>query len=143
MLFRSLGPGESYPDKAASQKVGIWSVSSVAYLQTPYDVPQENGNRLDTRWVKITNSRQQGRGIRVRRLCTANSELFSFAASRHSAETIQTAKHPADLIEEDALLLRLDIKVAGVGTGACGPGVRPDFLVKCEKTQFAFELELL
>jgi beta-galactosidase len=143
VTWYGLGPGESYPDKAASQQVGIWRVNSVADLQTPYDVPQENGNRLDTRWVKFSNSRQQGHGIRVRRIYAADSELFSFAASRHSAETIQSAKHPTDLIEEDALFVRLDAKVAGVGTGACGPGVRPDLLVKCKKTQFAFELESL
>lgn len=135
------GPGESYPDKAASQSVGIWSVDSVAELQTCYDVPQENGNRLDTQWVKFGNSKKNGVGIRARRISEATMDTFSFVASHHSAETLQAAKHPTDLVEEDALLVRLDYKVAGVGTAACGPGVRPDHLVRCEEARFAFELE--
>ncbi|MCV5153381.1 beta-galactosidase small subunit, partial [Escherichia coli] len=49
--------------------------------------------------------------------------------------------HPCDLVEEDATLLRLDAKVAGVGTAACGPGVREDLLVKVEEMKFSFVLE--
>lgn len=134
------GPGESYPDKAASQQIGIWATDSIDALQTPYDVPQENGNRMDTQWVKFGDSRRRGTAIRVQRIGGSEPETFSFVASRHSAETIQAAKHPNDLVEEDALLVRLDYKVAGVGTAACGPGVRPDLLVKCEEASFAFEL---
>lgn len=136
-----LGPGESYPDKKSSQRIGIWSVESVADLQTPYDVPQENGNRMDTRWVKLSSSQVHPWGIRARRI--GEPATFSFVATHHSAKTIQAAKHPPDLVEEDATLLRLDVEVAGVGTGACGPGVREDLMVRCKEMSFGFELESL
>ncbi|KAF5024445.1 hypothetical protein F66182_3531 [Fusarium sp. NRRL 66182] len=135
-----LGPGESYPDKKTSQRVGIWSVESISELQVPYDVPQENGNREDTRWVTLRDSKSPSIGLRASRLDGAH---FSFAASHHRDSTIQNAKHPPDLEEEDAVFLRLDTKVAGVGTGACGPGVRDDLLVKTEETTFGFLLEPL
>ncbi|CAG8030575.1 unnamed protein product, partial [Penicillium nalgiovense] len=48
-----LGPGESYPDKKIAQKFGLWNVDDIASLQTVYDIPQENGNRMDTAWVEI------------------------------------------------------------------------------------------
>ncbi|KAK1757770.1 beta-galactosidase [Echria macrotheca] len=139
-----LGPGESYPDKRSAQAVGVWS-GSVDGLQTPYEVPQENGNRMGTRWVRVSDPGRQ-RGVRA----IAGEETdwsdnceraFSFAASRHATEMLQSAKHPCDLVEEDATLLRLDAKVAGVGTAACGPGVREDLLVRVEEMKFSFVLE--
>lgn len=135
------GPGESYPDKKSSQRIGVWQVDSVTDLHTPYDVPQENGNRMDTRWVKLTTTQPQPSGLRARRI--GDDATFSFVAGRHSAETIQAARHPTDLVEEDATLLRLDVEVAGVGTAACGPGVREDLMVRCKDMSFGFELEYI
>ncbi|KAF4969033.1 hypothetical protein FSARC_3687 [Fusarium sarcochroum] len=135
-----LGPGESYPDKKDSQRVGIWDVESISELQTPYDVPQENGNREDTRWVSLRDSKSPSIGLRATRLDGAH---FSFAASNHRDSTIQDAKHPPDLKEEDAVFVKLDAKVAGVGTGACGPAVREDLMVKTEETTFGFLIQPL
>jgi len=123
-----LGPGEAYADKRAAQRIGIWT-ANIDELQNPYEVPQENGNRMDTRWLRISDERGEG-GIKLRMVSTGLEEaqeqeqgLFEWALSRYSAETLEAAKHPCDLIgkEEDAVLLRLDKKMAGVGTGACGP----------------------
>jgi beta-galactosidase len=134
-----LGPGESYPDKRGAQRIGIWEVDSVAELHTPYEVPQEGGNRMGTRWVTIRDA--QGSGLRASAGKDTNGEFFSFRASRYADLTVQEAKHPCDLVEEEATLLRLDAKVAGVGTAACGPGVREDLLVKTGEMKFAFRLE--
>ncbi|KAH7313558.1 glycosyl hydrolases family 2, TIM barrel domain-containing protein [Stachybotrys elegans] len=135
-----LGPGESYPDKKSSQRVGVWSVDKVTDLHTAYDVPQENGNREDTQWVTLQTNQPYGSGLRARRV---GDEGFSFKASRQRDEVVQAARHPPDLVDENATLLRLDAKVAGVGTAACGPGVRDDLLVKTEEISFGFELEAI
>lgn len=132
-----LGPGESYPDKKDSQRTGVWTADSVRDLQTPYEVPQENANRMEARYVTLTDSHDAG----VRAVAQGFEGGFSWAASNHSAATVQAARHPPDLVEEDATLLRLDYKVAGVGTGACGPAVREDLLVKTEDISFGFVLE--
>ena len=139
-----LGPGESYPDKRAAARVGIWGPMSVPDLQTPYDVPQENGNRMDSRWLKLTGN--TGAGIQATPMAAGGAgsrplASFSWAASHHSPETIESAKHPPDLFEEDATILRLDAKVAGVGTAACGPGVREHQLVTVEEMSFGFKIE--
>lgn len=145
--WQGLGPGESYPDKRLAQRVGIWEVDSVDELQTDYEVPQENGNRMGTRWVSISDG-QSKTGLRAiaseKGDWSANTDReFSFLATRHSAETIQLAAHPCDLFQENATLVRLDAKVAGVGTAACGPGVREDLLAKVEEMKFGFVLEAL
>ncbi|RTE84746.1 hypothetical protein BHE90_000793 [Fusarium euwallaceae] len=136
-----LGPGESYPDKRSSQKRGIWSTSSVSGLQILYDLPQENGNRMETRWLTLSN--ECGLGIRATSIQGANRDEFNWTATQHSAKTIQAAKHPCDLVEEDATILRLDAEVAGVGTGACGPGVDERHLVHMREVEFGFKLEAL
>ncbi|KAF4945848.1 hypothetical protein FSARC_14337, partial [Fusarium sarcochroum] len=90
-----LGPGESYPDKRNSQKRGIWSASSISELQVPYDIPQENGNRMETRWLTLSNA--YGLGIRATSIHGADRDEFNWTATRHSAKIIQAAKHPCDL----------------------------------------------
>ncbi len=138
-----LGPGESYPDKRAAQRVGIWSAGSVEELHTPYEVPQEGGNRMGTRWIRIEG--EGGGGLRASAGAAQWSENcereFSFKVGRYGDAAVQAAKHPCDLVEEEATLLRLDARVAGVGTAACGPGVREDLLVPVEEMEFGFCLE--
>ncbi|KAL2180602.1 glycoside hydrolase family 2 protein [Thermothelomyces heterothallicus CBS 202.75] len=147
-----LGPGESYPDKCSAQRVGVWTAESVDVLQTPYEVPQEGGNRMGTRWVTLRERGPAGVGLRVTKAegeWSRNCEIepaasaggFSFRAGRYRDAVVAAAKHPCDLVPEDATLLRLDARVAGVGTGACGPGVREDLLVPAEDYEFGFLLE--
>ncbi|EEU41482.1 uncharacterized protein NECHADRAFT_54019 [Fusarium vanettenii 77-13-4] len=138
-----LGPGESYPDKKLSQRVGIWGVESVSDLHVHYDVPQENGNRMEARWLTLRDAKSPSIGLKATRLGTGEQSHFNFVVSRHRDDTIQKAKHPHNLYEEDATLFRLDAKVAGVGTAACGPGVRDDLLVKTEEVSFDFLIEPL
>lgn len=131
-----LGPGESYPDKRGAQRIGIWS-STVENLATAYDVPQENGNRMETRWLKLSDDYDAG----IKATLSSASQKFSWTASRHGAEALEHAKHPCDLVAEDATLLNLSAKVAGVGSAACGPGVREDLQVKVQDDEFEFVLE--
>lgn len=135
------GPGESYSDKKLSQKVGVYT-ASVEQLHTPYEHPQEGGNRTDTRWVRMGDRR--GWGVRASRVAidaAEPTELFQWVASRYSAEALQKASHPRDLVPEKCVRLRLDAHSAGVGTGACGPTMLDQYRVKCQEMQFGFELE--
>ncbi|TVY89080.1 Beta-galactosidase [Lachnellula willkommii] len=138
------GPGESYPDKRSSQKVGIWSMD-VEALETAYEHPQENGNRVDTRWVTIADL--QGAGLRVTRevehahIAPDIERTFQWSAGRYTAAALEAAKHPCDLVAQDATLLELNAEGAGVGSAACGPGVAEEFQVKCCEMEFGFLLE--
>lgn len=135
-----LGPGEAYPDKKSSQRVGVYQ-SNTGDLHTPYEVPQEGGNRMETRWLQATDER--GCGLRVIRLEETNddrSTVFHWAASRYSAEAIEKARHLNELRSEKSVHIRLDIETAGVGTGACGPRTLEQYQVKCEERRFCFRL---
>ena len=53
--FYGRGPVENYSDRNNSQFLGIYK-SSVADQYFPYIRPQENGNKTDVRWWRVTNS---------------------------------------------------------------------------------------
>lgn len=137
-----LGPGEAYADKKRAQKVGIYKATT-SELHTPYEVPQEGGNRMETRWLKMRGGR--GWGLRVTRESEPSdnddSHLFQWVATRYSAEAVEAAKHACDLVPENLVYLRLDIESSGVGTGACGPRILEKYQVKCEERKFTFRIE--
>jgi beta-galactosidase len=133
------GPEESYADKKDSQKIGIYTQETNS-LHTPYEVPQENGNRADTRWMVIAN--QQGTlGIKTTRTGKYGGTVFDFAAQHYTAMDLATANHPCELIRRDEVMLRLDAEHSGVGTAACGPGVLDAYEVRCKEFEFGFILE--
>lgn len=144
--YLGLGPGEAYPDKQSAQRMGVYS-ATVPELHQHYEVPQEGGNRMGARFVNLTEG--HGRGIRATPAAAsswtdAEWRNFNWQVSRYTAETVREAGHPHELVEEDATLLRLDARVMGVGTGACGPGVREDLQVKTDgEVKFGFVLERL
>lgn len=110
------GPGESYRDKKEAQLVGPHALPLGA-LSTDYEVPQENGNRTDVRWVEFwegggddedkgagdVGGQGGGRGWRggeERRLLRArfgDLEGASFSASRFTTRELDVARHPFEL----------------------------------------------
>ncbi|NQD86891.1 DUF4981 domain-containing protein [Paenarthrobacter sp. CM16] len=122
-----LGPNETYEDSRQAARVGQFS-STVKDLQTPYVFPQENGNRLGTRTLTITDS--NGHGLHV----TGDTQ-FAFTARKWTSEQLEAAQHTVDLTEGDKVWLNLDHAQNGIGSGSCGPGVRPEHQLWAQKTQ--------
>lgn len=133
-----LGPGESYSDKKLSQLIGIHS-SSLLGLQTRYDVPQENGNHTQTRWLKVTDAAGSGLRVDYKAGAKERSRHFQWALLEYDADVLEKARHPADLVpRKSGPLLRLDCDHAGLGTAACGPGPNKDCQVACREVEFEF-----
>lgn len=121
------GPNEAYADSRLATRVGLFH-STVAALQTPYVFPQENGNRLGTRKLTIMNAR--GAGLTIR-----GGEHFAFTARKWTSEDLEAAQHTTDLKEGDKVWLNLDHAQNGLGSGSCGPGVRPEHQLLPGRTQ--------
>ncbi|KIX05430.1 uncharacterized protein Z518_06302 [Rhinocladiella mackenziei CBS 650.93] len=156
------GPGESYSDKCASQAAGIWDMS-IADMMTNYEVPQENGNRCDVRWCRVSSSGGKGDGTnkggklraderrgQIPSLCATympgpeetDKPHFQFATQFYDASMLENAKHPCDLVSPRAgALWRIDGDVAGVGTGACGPRTEKEHEVECREREWTVVLE--
>ncbi|HEX3779488.1 MAG TPA: glycoside hydrolase family 2 TIM barrel-domain containing protein [Pseudonocardiaceae bacterium] len=124
------GPGEAYPDMRAAARVGRFS-GTVEELQTPYVFPQENGNRTEVRWARVTAS--AGDGIRI-----DGRPHFELTARRWRSADLDAARHTNELRPGELVWLNLDLAQQGLGSASCGPGVLPRYRLLA----VAAELEL-
>jgi beta-galactosidase len=125
------GPGEAYVDTQRAARVGRFA-ASIDDLQTPYVFPQENGSRLDTRWLSLTGD--DGHGLKV-------SGGFAFSARRWTTADLDVARHNGELVPRDRIWLNLDEQQNGIGTASCGPGALPQYLLRPTATEFTLRFE--
>jgi beta-galactosidase len=106
------GPQENYWDRKTGAPVGVYD-GKVIDQYHPYIRPQENGNKIDVRWVALTNS--EGMGL------LAIGEPFLSVSGQHflnddfdeGPEKIQ--RHTYHIRRRDLVTLNLDYKLMGVG----------------------------
>lgn len=125
------GPHENYRDRLEGAMVGVYR-SDVDGLFEPYIVPQENGNRAETRWVEITDGEH---GFRI-----TGDQLFEFSAHRYDVEDMEKAVHLYELEEKPYVNLYLDQMQAGLGGAGCGPDTLFKYRVKSEPHTWSFTI---
>ncbi|MCH7919509.1 MAG: hypothetical protein IIC50_16175 [Planctomycetes bacterium] len=130
------GPHESYWDRKTSAPVGRYR-KSLADMVHPYVRPQENGNRVDVRWMALTD--EEGHGLLV-----LGQPLLSMSAWPYTQEALETATHLYDLEAGDAITLNIDLGQTGVG-GDNSWGARPhdEYTLKPQEYRYAFCLRPL
>jgi beta-galactosidase/evolved beta-galactosidase subunit alpha len=126
------GPGESYADSTQAARFGRWR-ASVDQLWTPYVRPQENGNRMDTRWVALRDISGAG-------LLAAGEPTLNFSAHRYTTEDIDRAEHTYELATRPTITLHLDYQQNGLGSASCGSGVMPEYQLSAHP--FIFRVRL-
>lgn len=89
-----LGPGQSYRDMREAGKIGIWK-RGLDEMMVNYEMPQENGNRTETRWVKVTDDRGIGIKATLERGCLDDTMRPKTPVDVH-ASTAQTPSSPID-----------------------------------------------
>ncbi|WP_223693268.1 glycoside hydrolase family 2 TIM barrel-domain containing protein [Leifsonia poae] len=122
------GPGESYVDSMAAARIGRFA-ASIDSFQVPYPVPEENGNHVETRWLRIL-----GPGLPTLRIAATDPEisLFDFTARRWTSEALENARHPHDLSDSGSVWLNLDVRQQGLGSSSCGPALPERYRVPSE-----------
>ena len=111
--YFGLGEYENLPDYKAQSRVGIYS-TTVDAMHEPYIYPLDNGNRGETRWMKITDA--DGNGILF---CNSKGN-FSFSAHHYTQKLLNDAKHQEDLHDEGTTVVSIDGYIRGAGTASCG-----------------------
>ena len=101
----------------ASPPASAASRASVAELQTPYLMPQENGSRTEVRWAVLGD-----------RLRLEGRPHFDLTVRPWTSEALAAARHPTDLVaDDDWLFVNADLAQQGLGSASCGPGVLPQY----------------
>jgi beta-galactosidase len=127
-----LGYQESYPDRCTGVFLGRYS-GSVKEMETPYIVPQENGNRSGVRYLTLSGEKTppgQPKALTIR-----SASPLHISVSRYEPENVLHALHTTDLIDTSLgeggyYILNLDCAQRGVGTAACGPDTLEAYRVR-------------
>ncbi len=128
------GPGENYPDRKAGSYVGIWE-RSVDDMVEKYPYPMEMGNRMDSKWVAVTD--ESGVGLMV---AASPNETMNFSALPCTAQALFAAAHPEEVQPAGATILCVDKFTLGLGGAACGPRPMDRDIPLTQPTTFVFSL---
>lgn len=128
------GPGEAYADSFRSQLIGRYT-ATIDQLQTPYVMPQENGNRAEVRWLTISDD--TGKLLTV-----TGDHIFNFTARRWTTEQLDKARHPTDLEPGEHVWLNLDLHQHALGSASCGPGPLPQYVRPAGAANLRLRFEL-
>ena len=129
------GPQETYCDRQDA-KVGVYSGAVREQFYQDYVEPGESGNKVDVRWVALTN--KKGVGLLA---VSDPSQLLSVNALHHTTDDLQSAEHPFELPQRDVTVLNLDLKQQGVGgDNSWGAWPHEEFLIPGQEQGYRFRL---
>ncbi|MFC4387936.1 glycoside hydrolase family 2 TIM barrel-domain containing protein [Gracilibacillus marinus] len=126
------GPGEAYVDSKEANRFGIWH-RNVDQLFTNYAVPQENGNRHQTKWMSLSEEKGQG-------LLIIGAPEFDFSVQKYDRKNIDEARHTHELKKQDSLTVHVDYKQHGLGSASCGPDVLKKYQLNAEDFIFSIRI---
>ncbi len=123
------GPFESYCDLCHASMVGLYeSTAEKEYVN--YVRPQEHGNHNFAKMLKIGGLKFESDGE------------FEFNVSKYSTAILTKAEHTDELEKDGKTHLRIDYKVTGVGSAACGPGLPDIYKLNDKEINFNFSIGL-
>ncbi|MBF0196575.1 MAG: DUF4981 domain-containing protein [Planctomycetes bacterium] len=127
------GPLPTYSDRSF-ENIGLYS-TMVDDMWVDYSEPQENGNRKDTRWLRMT--RKDGSGWLIQ-----GSSSFSFAARYYNQNVINKAKYSFQMKRSAHIHLNIDLKQTGVG-GNNSWGATPLKAYQLSKDSYRYSVRML
>jgi beta-galactosidase len=159
--YLGFGPYESYIDKHRASWFG-WFVSDVDSEYVDYIKPQEHGSHWGTEELVVydagaadaayaatvgsgsaaDNASGHPKGDTSRRLRIRAGAPFSFNISRYTQEELGSKAHNYELQDSGAVVLCLDYKMSGVGSGSCGPQLAEKYQLKDGEILFKLVFEV-
>lgn len=125
------GDGENYRDMKYHTKVGYYE-SSADNEYVNYIVPQEHGNHIETKVLKMRDG-----------LEFLSKTSFEFNVSHYGAMGLMKAMHIDELKKEKSTIIRIDYKDSGIGSGSCGPQLEEKYQLNEKKIEnFEFFIKL-
>ncbi len=131
MEWYGRGPFENYPDRKTGSKMGLYS-STVDAQYVPYIRPQENGNKSDVQWVRISNS--TGVGLVV------EGDALNISAHNYSLENLTEADHTSDIKKAEVVTLNVDYKTSALGGSSFMYNFLEEYLLKDREYIYSFWL---
>jgi hypothetical protein len=130
------GPQENYSDRNDGIFLGTWT-SSVAEMMMQYVFPQENGNRTDVRWIRLSDAK--GKGLKV-----TGEQPLSVSVWNTTQDELDKAKHIGEAkMLEGSVVLNVDLVQTGVGgTDSWSQKARPYDRYRLTKKEYSYSFWL-
>lgn len=125
------GPHESYCDRKAGTPVDLYT-STVTEQYVPYGVPQEHGNKVDVRWMSLAHDRKK--------VVFRADKLMECSVSHFTAADLFKATHTNELEPRQEVIVNIDHKQRGLGTGSCGPQTLEKYQIKPGSYEFGYTM---
>ncbi len=126
------GPQETYADRKDA-KLGVYVGTVDAQFYADYTEPGESGNKVDARWLALSNGKMG--------LLAVGLPLLSVNALHYGTDDLNAGKHAFQLPRRDYIMLNLDLKQQGVGgDNSWGAWPHPEFLIPCQEYSYSFRL---
>ena len=106
------GPLENYSDRHTAAFVGIYE-ARVSDQKMPYIRPQEYGNRVDTRWIKLSNA--EGKGLMIEGMQPVSFSALNVLTEDLDPGLTKKQQHPTDVRYRDFVALHVDLAQRGLG----------------------------
>lgn len=125
--YYGMGPEENYIDRCEGAKLGVYTNTPENNLSR-YLVPQECGNRTNTRYVKIRN--HKGEGLKF----TYDKVPFEFSVLNYNYMELENALHIEELPKVNYTNVNIIGKQMGVGgDDSWGAPVLDEYLIDSSK----------
>lgn len=106
--YYGFGPEENYIDRMEGARLGVFQGNAQENVST-YLVPQECGNRVGVRWLKVTD--ETGQGL----MFAGEGQTFESSVLPYSAYELENASHQEELPKAYYTWVRILAKQMGVG----------------------------
>ncbi|HQA29199.1 MAG TPA: hypothetical protein PLA02_08305 [Brevefilum fermentans] len=126
------GPHESYSAREDTAFFDLHTAKRVDLFH-PYIMPQENGNRTDTRWLKL-----YGNGVPQVRVLGRPS--FDFSIHHCSLMNLTNARHIDKVTVQAGPWLFIDLGQTGLGSNSCGSDTLLQYRLESQSYQFKIRL---
>ena len=136
--YYGYGPEENYVDRMEGARLVIFEGTAKENLSN-YLIPQECGNRVGTRWLKVTD--EYGRGLQF----TCEEIPFESSVLPYSAYELENALHQEELPKIHYTWVRILAKQMGVGgDDSWGAPVHEQYRIPSDKNlEIAFHVSKL
>ena len=134
LTWYGMGPDETYADRRHGAKLGIYS-NKVADNMAKYLVPQECGNKVGVRYVRLVDAK--GRGMMF------EGDELSFSALPYTPHELENAAHVYELPQVHHTIVRVALAQMGVGgDDSWGSLVHPEYHIDVTKPlEFTFRFK--
>ena len=126
--FFGMGPNECYTDLRRNALYGLWE-SNTEKEYVNYVYPQEHGNHFGVRMLNIGEMKFLG------------DKAFECRVSDYDSWAVTKAMHTNEIVANGSTNVRIDYKVAGIGSGSCGPWTEPKYRINEKQINFKFQIK--